>query len=193
MKNFILKYFEKIFAGICVFAFCLKLLHIPGSNILLIQFLSLLVFLYLPFGFFFLRDKETGKQNVLLSVLGGMVLAVAPIAVLFKLMHWHGANLLLLTGLFFSVPLLAVTVIVRQNALAELNSYYKSMLIRILIWMLLMVTLFYMKLPSKRFSTEEGAIRKGVYLFDTTNIENKRRYQEYLYSVDSLELLKRTY
>ena len=69
---------EKTFIGIFLLALILKFNNIPGSSVLLILSLGVISILYLPLAFYFFSDKSLKNQNIVLSITGGMALALMP-------------------------------------------------------------------------------------------------------------------
>jgi hypothetical protein len=91
----------------------LKVLHLPGANISIVLggILFSLVFLPLMIVLKF-KDEEKQVDKLVLSF-GFLIAMVAFIGVLFKLMHWPFANILMISGIsafvFAYVPLYFIT------------------------------------------------------------------------------------
>ncbi|MFN6076274.1 MAG: hypothetical protein ACK46Y_11965, partial [Fluviicola sp.] len=91
----------------------LKVLHLPGANISIVLggILFSLVFLPLMIVLKF-KDEEKQVDKIVLSF-GFLIAMVAFIGVLFKLMHWPFANILMISGIsafvFAYVPLYFIT------------------------------------------------------------------------------------
>jgi len=118
-----MKKFEKITAVIAVIAVGLKFLHIPGADILtILSFSALSIFYFLcttallngiPFSMDLLknnllRNNMYGKTNeerlfgtplmMFVARLTGWSLALTLLGILFKVLHWAGANVTLIVG-----------------------------------------------------------------------------------------------
>ncbi|MCL2413984.1 MAG: hypothetical protein FWC94_01865 [Bacteroidales bacterium] len=131
---------EKTFGIIALIGLFFLLMDFPGGYILLIKSLSGLAFLYFPFGFYFLCDKNIKRQNLILSVLSGWWgLSVVPLGILFKLMHWPGGQNMLFIGVISAPILLIVIFLLKRKAKEELTTYYRNMFIRTSIWVVLAI------------------------------------------------------
>lgn len=126
---------EKIFAGLFLIGLCLYFFNVLGNSLLLIFCLVLLAFFCFPLGFYFFSDQTLKRQNIALSILGGIALFFAPIGILFKLMNWSGHIIVLMTALVLITILLAITFILYGKHKPELGTYYKNYLTRIIFWL----------------------------------------------------------
>lgn len=134
---------EKTLAVIFVFALAVKFFDVTGSSLLLVISLTLLSMLYFPMAFYFFCDKNIKMQNLPLSIFGGMMLAMIPIGVMFKLMIWPGSFIQLFMGLFLSAVLLAAILVLKQKADKELKVYFKNFLQRTVFWLAFGLVLFF--------------------------------------------------
>jgi hypothetical protein len=75
-----------------------KLMHWPGASAIITLGVGLLVLGYLPM-ILSHKLKESGKDERLMHVLGFLGLSVTSVGVLFKIMHWPGAGVLLMSGM----------------------------------------------------------------------------------------------
>jgi hypothetical protein len=75
-----------------------KLMHWPGANIMVLLGTGLLVLGYLPM-ILAHKLKESPKGEALLHLTGFVGLTVTSVGVLFKILHWPGAAVLLLGGM----------------------------------------------------------------------------------------------
>lgn len=135
-----LKKIELYLTAISIAAFVLNLFLVPGSSILLVLSLSTLSMLYLYFSFALLNNvglravfqqkalKGVNIFKILGAILVGGAISIALIGVLFKLMHWPMANLLILVALPFILISGAVYLFLFKK---NKETYYKSILIRI--------------------------------------------------------------
>jgi len=171
---------ERVIFVIVIVSLLMKLFHIPGGNVLIILSLSTLMFVYFPFGFHFFSDAKK-KQRPELSIIAGMFLSIAVAGILFRLMRWPGAFLMLLVSALPVVGLLAVVFDMKRKASEELAGYYGNMVIRISVILVIGVGLYFMPKSAMRYisSTREDILREA-YLKDTTNIEAKQIYERYM-------------
>lgn len=126
--------FETIFLLAIVLGLLLKFTHLPGASILIVVCLSVLAVFYQYFSFAFLHKvplklafkKESyppqrGK-TLPLSIFSGIALSVSAVALMFKLQHWPGANVLLMVGIFANALSFGFAAFLRnQNDLPMLN------------------------------------------------------------------------
>jgi len=111
--------FELIVGIIAIVSFLFKLLHLPGSSILLVlSFSTLSIFYYLSFALFNgirLKDifkstsyKNTNAKRIIGAVGLGFALSALIMGALFKIQLWSGGVMqltigLILTGLIFII------------------------------------------------------------------------------------------
>lgn len=85
-----------------------KLLHWPGAGIMITLGAGFLVLGYFPLLLRF-KLKEAPGNETLMHLSGYLGITLATLGVLFKIMHWPGANIMLLSGLlvisFLYVPI----------------------------------------------------------------------------------------
>ncbi len=126
--------FETIFLLAIVLGLLLKFTHLPGASILIVVCFSVLAVFYQYFSFAFLHKvplklafkKESyppqrGK-TLPLSIFSGIALSVSAVALMFKLQHWPGANVLLMVGIFANALSFGFAAFLRkQNDLPMLN------------------------------------------------------------------------
>lgn len=75
-----------------------KLLHWPGAGIMIVLGGGVLSLFYLPTLLFY-KLKETKSKDALQHVSGFVGLGLTAIGVTFKIMHWPGASILMLSGI----------------------------------------------------------------------------------------------
>jgi hypothetical protein len=81
-----------------------KFMHWPGANVMLILGLSSFALLFIPL---LLRKKlkeGTSERNTLMNTLGASGLTLFSLGILFKIMHWPGASVMLLMSVLFLFP-----------------------------------------------------------------------------------------
>jgi hypothetical protein len=134
---------EKIAFIVFIAGLILKILHLPGSGLILILSLVTLGIIYFPSAFYFFCDKSIKNQNLALSVISGFFFSLIPIGILFKLLKWPGeGKLYLLIGAMALPVIFIVTILLRNKSLENLKVYYKNMLIRTAILAILTVVFF---------------------------------------------------
>lgn len=87
----------------------LKVLHLPGAGISIVLGIAIFSLIFLPLMVILkFRDEVSATDKLVLST-GFVIGAVAAVGVLFKLMHWPTANILMISGIsgltFLYVPL----------------------------------------------------------------------------------------
>ena len=75
-----------------------KLMHWPGANIMVLLGTAILVLFYLPM-ILTHKVKESPRDEALLHILGFLGLASTTVGVLFKVLHWPGAAVMLIGGM----------------------------------------------------------------------------------------------
>lgn len=136
-----MKIAERILIGIGLFGIALKLLHWPGGNIALILSISLLTIFYFIASYFLYNPtrvlivdgnsyKTTSSKRVLLAVVTGMSMPVALIGILFRLMHWPGASVMLLIGCLTIAPIAILSLVFFLN---REDDFFKQIAIRTIV------------------------------------------------------------
>lgn len=83
----------------------LKVIHLPGASVILVLGFALLALIFFPSAIYLNYTHTKNKSNLLLTLsilIGGIALMAG---ILFKVMHWQGANILLLLGWLFILAL----------------------------------------------------------------------------------------
>jgi len=118
-----MKRLEKILGIIVLIALIMKFTLIPLSNVLFLLSLSILACIYYPLGFALFNQigfkqifkKDSYKGLSALRILGaigvGTTLSLICVGVLFKLLHWPGAMIQLISGLVSTLIILIVALI----------------------------------------------------------------------------------
>jgi hypothetical protein len=75
-----------------------KKLHLPGAGILLVLSILFIVGVFLPMYFIVNHREQTEKKNPAYAIIGYSTLAILLIGILFKIMHWPGANVMIQLG-----------------------------------------------------------------------------------------------
>jgi hypothetical protein len=117
---------ESIIISFAVVGAMFKIMHWPGANIIILLTLSALALVYFPFGFYFLGNPEVKKP----AILSGFVMSLIPVGILFKVMHWPGAGVLLVSAAAAAPVLVLMLVWMRKKASPNTVQWYNSMLLR---------------------------------------------------------------
>lgn len=184
---------EKTLTGIFLAGVALKMFNIPGYSILLILSLLIISLLYFPFAFYFFSDKSLKTQNIFLSIFGGMILAIIPIGVLFKLMFWPGADISLIGGITLTAIFLILTYFMYKKSSTDLNTYYKNYLTRILFW--LVISIIFYSISKKQLlqiqhSNDPKLLELKINAYENPdNMEYQYELENYCRQQDSLYLV----
>ena len=133
---------ELFLASLALIALVLKLAHLPGSNFILVISLSCLAMLYFYLGFALFNQipfrkivkKESyqgvGTWRIIGAIGAGIAFSQTLVGILFKLLHWQGALLLLQVGLI-SIALLAIIGFIRYAK--SKAAFYSNLFTRVAI------------------------------------------------------------
>ena len=184
---------EKVMTSIFLLAFIAKLFDLPGLSILLILSLGIISILYFPLAFYFFSDKSLNRQNIALSIVGGMVLAIIPMGILFKIMFWPGAQVELASSLILTPILLVITILLSRKNNEELKVYYKNYLTRIIFWLTLCVAFYFVSnstLIKIQNNNDPELVRLKIQSFENPgNMEYYNALQNYYRQIDSLYMV----
>ena len=180
-----MKKFELIVGLIAIFGIFLKILLIPGGGILVGLACTLLAVFYYVFSFALfngikLRNifkkvsyKDTNAKRIVGAIAFGFALSAILTGVLYKLLFWAGANLLLRVGLYAIGLILPIATIFYFRNKAD---YYKRVFKRIAIYGGIGLVLFFM--PSSTL----------VDIYYRNNPDYAELYKKVLAAPDNLEL-----
>ncbi len=100
----------------------LKFMHLPGASFGLVSGIVVFTLLFLPL-VFALKVKETETLKDRLTVAIGAVSGVLiSLGILFKVMHWPGANIQIVTGIIgFSLVFLPLVFLLKVKEVSNLN------------------------------------------------------------------------
>jgi len=124
---------EKALYIILVIGILFKLLNWSGYSMLILVSLICVSIVYFPGSFYFFCDKTIKKQNLFLSIVSGLFLSLIPVGILFKLLHWTGGEIYLMTGAITSPIILAIVYFLKSKASLELKTYYDNMFLRTIV------------------------------------------------------------
>jgi hypothetical protein len=182
---------ERILAIVSLAAYAMKLLHWPGSSVLLIMSLSALSIIYWPCAFYFFSEKKLANQNLALTIPSGILFSTIIIYILFRLQYWKMANLMPI-GIVGTLVVFTFSYTLRKKAASdELKLYYKRMLRRTIVMfslsVLFLFTTPYILLLIQCRDAQEAHLRE-VYYSNTNNSENKKQLDDYIHKRDSLAI-----
>ena len=183
---------EKILTIIFIVGLLFKVLHWSGAEQLLAISLFSLAILYFPTAFYFFCDKVIKRQNLVLSIVAGLFLALVPLGVLFKIMYWSGGQTYLSVGAVTSLIILAVVYFLKSKTSEDLKIYYENMFLRTSVLTCLAI-IFYLTstatlLKIQYWDDPELARLKTLYYTDPINQEYKKQHDDYLSRRDTLNL-----
>lgn len=134
---------EWILISIVALGFVMRLLHLPGANILMIVPLLILscTYAYLGFALFnnirfrsvLKKDSYNGiKANKIIGAIGaGFALSCCVLGIMFKFLSWPGASFMLGTGLITTLTVAIIALLKRKN---DPSKYYTNILKRIAVF-----------------------------------------------------------
>ncbi len=133
---------EPILALISLLAVLMRIFHIPGADALLVICITGLTFIYFYVGFalfngihvtkIFKKDsyREVERKRILGGVVTGMVLSISLMGIMFKLLVFPGAQLMLIQGI---TGIAIVMIIALIRFYTGKDQYYKRILKRIVV------------------------------------------------------------
>ena len=121
---------ERVFAILFLFTLFLKLQNIPFASVLYVMSLSSLSVMYFMMGSYFFCDVNFKRQKLPLSIVSGILLAIAVIGLQFKMQFWPGTSGLLLIGCIAAPAIALISYYLRAKDSGELGKYYSNMLLR---------------------------------------------------------------
>ena len=81
----------------------LKFLHLPGAAVMIVLGTLWMSLVFLPLMFILRSRENTENQNKAVWFLGGLSAMLISLGVLFKIMHWPGANIMCISALLMMV------------------------------------------------------------------------------------------
>jgi hypothetical protein len=116
---------------------------VVGSLTFLLISLLGISLMYFPLALFFYADKNLKQQKIELSIIGGMVLSITPLALLFKIAHWTGHEALFNIAITLTPLFLIVLIMFNKKKSDELKTYYQNFLLRTVFWLLLLLCFYF--------------------------------------------------
>lgn len=150
-----MKVAERILLILILIGVALKFAHIPGGGALSILSISITSFFYLIGSYFLFDPKKSievsgttyykaSSTRVVVTMLTGLSLNIALVGLLFKLMHWPGAAVMLIFGLLGLLPITIISVI-KYSRLGD--DFFKQIAIRNGVLMVICALLFFYRFP----------------------------------------------
>ncbi len=181
---------EKVSASIFLVGFIFPIMHWPGAGPLIVFSLSIMAVLYFPFAFYFFCDKQIKRQNPALSIISGLFLSFIPIGLMFKILYWPGAQQVVIIGLISALIIFAVINYLKKKAPEDLLVYYKNMMQRTLVLLILSIVLFITPqsalISIQNWDDPELARLKTQHFAYPQNEDYTQQYKSYLMKRDSL-------
>lgn len=116
--------------GILTAGIIFKFLHLPGAAMMLVLGIFILSFIFLPLTFLLRVGEKQEKSQKAISVVGGVCAMLISLGVLFKIMHWPGANMMcslsLLMMIFIFIPVYFFTGF--RNPATKVNTIVSSIM-----------------------------------------------------------------
>ena len=130
---------------------------------------------------------------MVVAILAGMALSTMVTGILFRLMLWPGAIMMLLAGFAVMVPAVIALVLLKPNEAGDVQSFYKAMTVRAIVLIVAGLVFFVggNTLLKIRFRDDPEMARLKHQAF--THPENKQYRQEldaYQDYKDSLQLIE---
>lgn len=175
---------EKFLVPIAILALISKLMHYPGSGLLLIiSFLSLAAFYFYASLTYQLFPKQDPNSKYGLLLATGYTLATILIGILFKLMFWPSSNMLLMIGSISICIQLYLIISYRSSMPLETKGNTNKLLTRIIVfaiasWFFYLTPQSSIILLSYSHDPELGRLKKQLYE-DPNNEAFKQELEDY--------------
>ena len=138
---------ERVFVCLFIIVIIQKALHISDGGLIFILSAYGISLLYLVGAFYFFSDESIKRQNLPLSIISGILLAMAPIAILYKMEYIVDGAPWLIASVIASGIVLVTVLILRSKASAELKTYYRNMRVRSMF--LFIITTILLLIPTR--------------------------------------------
>lgn len=120
-----------VLTALLVVGLTLKFMHLPGAAVMLVLGVAILNFVFLPLLFTLkIKEKQTSREKAIsgIATICGMLMSIG---LIFKVMHWPGANMLIVVGfgalLLVFLPVYFFTGI--RQAETKINTIVSSVII----------------------------------------------------------------
>lgn len=160
---------EKFLVPIAILALISKLMHYPGSGILLIFSFFALAFFYIYASLSFqVFPKQESDSKYALLLATGYTFATILIGILFKLMYWPNSNMLLLLGSISILLPLYLLISFRSTLPIETKENTNKLLTRIIVfaiasWFFYLTPQSSIILLTNMHDSELGRLKKQLY------------------------------
>jgi hypothetical protein len=153
----------------------LKFLHLPGASILIMLGVLSLGFLFLPLMFILKAKEKQNKKDKLIVGLGTVFGILISFAILFKIMHWPGANIMGLVSI--GIMLLVFTPVYFFTGIRNPDTKVNTIVVTIL---LIMGCALFLTLVNAR---------PGVSIAKSTESSNQYLEETYRYASKQNEVI----
>ena len=153
----------------------LKFLHLPGASILILLGVVSLGFLFLPLMFILKTKEKQNKKDKLIVGLGTVFGILISFAILFKIMHWPGANIMGLISI--GIMLLVFTPVYFFTGIRNPDTKVNTIVVTIL---LIMGCALFLTLVNAR---------PGVSIAKSTESSNQYLEETYRYASKQNEVI----
>ncbi len=153
----------------------LKFLHLPGASILILLGVVSLGFLFLPLMFVLKTKDKQNKKDKLIVGLGTVFGILISFAILFKIMHWPGANIMGLISI--GIMLLVFTPVYFFTGIRHPDTKVNTIVVTIL---LIMGCALFLTLVNAR---------PGVSIAKSTESSNQYLEETYRYASKQNEII----
>jgi hypothetical protein len=133
-----MKKFLTIFGSFIIFFFTIatffKLMHWPGSAVIMTLMLLLFAVFFIPLFFIQRMIEDKSGLSIVTNIFGLFSTSLMFMGVLFKMMHWPGASIMLVLGiLFFIFPTLILYVIYQfKHKQRKFSEFWKFVFLAVL-------------------------------------------------------------
>lgn len=142
-----MKRIEKILGLIFILAIILRIAQIPFSEMLLIISATSIGVMYFAFSFYFFKSKKIKEQNVVFSILSGVIFSLSIAGVVFKMQSWPLADTIIKLSVIgiILVFILAIVFNARHKSLKKYNQFIvlRSTILGTLVLIVLLMPKFF--------------------------------------------------
>ena len=140
---------EKVLVVFAVLSLAGKFMLLPEAEIFFLMSMCALILIYLLFGIFLFREKESGANDKLVSFFSGFIFSVLLTGILFKGMLWQTAGLYLRAGLVLTaIAAIVIFCVKKRKQNADVGEKYYKIMIQRCVIMIIIGTVFFL-IPSK--------------------------------------------
>lgn len=178
---------ERFIIMLFLISIAMRLLHIQGAEGIMIVALGGLALMYLLFGWYFFSTDGIRNQSLLMSIIAGILLAIAPVGILFRLLYWQGGKMQVMFGAMFALITFFVTLLLKTTSETQrLQPYYKNMLVRSAVLFVICTGLFFTTrtqlIKMEHWNDPRMGELKARCYRQPDNVQARRDYEQYLRS-----------